>query len=191
MEMQSFDDLVTPYAIPLVIDWLDKVGRLSAPGEPEVVCGNCGCPPNRHEPRGKSGKSFGPCTIHGPQANMFVPGDSSFLCPRFKKVVRHNVRITAGGQELSRLHNKVKALVKKLETEMWVKVEKPVDPWRRLGEWHDWEREWMSEVMDGAGEGEMPVKDVRLVPEPELVKYACRDADATLRMAYFLNRLKS
>jgi uracil-DNA glycosylase len=193
MEMQSFDDLVTPYAIPLVIDWLDKVAKLSAPGEPEIVCGNCGCPQNMHTQRGKSKRFTGHCIRCSPHMNLFEPfiNDSTTICPRFKKVVRHNVRTTAGGQELNRLHNKVKALVKKLETEMWVKVEKPTDPWRRLSEWHDWEQGWMSEVMGGAGEGEMPVKDVRLVPEPELVKYACRDADATIRMAYFLNRLKS
>ena len=172
MPMQSFKDLVTPYAIPLVIEYLERVRNLSAPIAPEIVCANCGCPQNTHS-TSKSGKHTGPCLLC-----------ASRPCRRFKKltVARGNSQQT---KELGLLHRKVNTLISKLEDEIF-DVDRKTDPWKRVEEWHGWEREWMGERV-----GAMPIRDITMVPEPALVGYACKDADATIRLAYFLNRYKT
>ena len=58
-----------------------------------------------------------------------------------------------------------------------------VDPWKRVKSWHDWDREYVNDYV-----GPWPVASIEHVPEPELLKYACRDADATLRLHLFLEK---
>lgn len=93
------------------------------------------------------------------------------------------------------LYRKIKTLTNQLQAGEWARAEKPVDPWKRVmgneekdkegNGWHNWEKEML--VMEL---GAMPVMDIRLVPEEELVVYACRDSDATLRFSRFLDRYK-
>jgi hypothetical protein len=169
MQMQSFKDLVTPYAIPHVIDYLDRIAALSAPIPPEIVCANCGCPQSSHSTT-KFGRPTGPCL-----------NCASRPCRRFKRAIAPR---NQQAKELGLLHRKSKGLSSKLVEELF-DPERKTDPWKRIKEWHDWELAWMVEKA-----GTMPVRDITMVPEPELVRYACADADATIRLAYFLNRYR-
>lgn len=56
------------------------------------------------------------------------------------------------------------------------KENKEQDHWKRVEGWHSWDREFL------LVNGEVPRPSVADVPEPELIQYACRDADATLRL---------
>lgn len=56
-----------------------------------------------------------------------------------------------------------------------------VNPWKRVEGWHDYDVDALTEAL-----GPHPVPDIAHVPEPQLVWYACRDSDATLRLYRFL-----
>ena len=112
-------------------------------------------------------------------------------CERYRESKGKRVKGEAEGRRLNR---KVLGLIKTLREGGWKEREgkKAVDPWKRVmgGErgkdgWHGWEKEVLVE-----GLGEMPVMDVRLVPEGEFVGYACRDSDATARLARWLDRYR-
>jgi uracil-DNA glycosylase family 4 len=60
----------------------------------------------------------------------------------------------------------------------------PSDPWKRWGNWHDDDRRRITQVVGGG----MPKRSIVHVPRREAVYYACRDADATLRVYGVLAR---
>ena len=177
MEMPSFKDVVLPHTVPHVIDWLDKAYNMTSPGESVKGMCECGHEQEMHQERGKTGRRMGPC-----QADISPESPIEFLCecPKFKKapVVKQDKTISA-------LSRKVNTLMKALKDGKWAALEKPVDPWKRVEGWHEWEGRMLVDML-----GEMPRMDVRLVPEGELVNYAVRDADATLRLNRFLDRYR-
>ena len=59
-----------------------------------------------------------------------------------------------------------------------------LDPWDRIKQWNDWDRDQARTML-----GPWPVPSIEHLPEPALVYYACRDADATLRLWHLIRRL--
>lgn len=164
MVMTSFKDTVMPHTLPHVIDWLLDAKKLSSAAEYKIVC-ECGHGQEDHEERGKTKRRTGLCEVC--QLDAIIP------CPKWRKVAPPKPDKT-----LSLLHRKVNTLLDQL----WAgKV--GVDPWKRIGEWPEGERELLEGFL-----GPMPVLDVALLPEDVLLKYAGADADSTLRLALFLNR---
>ena len=123
--------------------------------------------------RGEDGRRTGTCE-HGFVDLVRFGTGRVCQCEKFKKapVIKQDKTISA-------LSRKVATLNKAL------REGKDVDPWKRVEGWHGWEQEMLGGLL-----GAMPVMDVRLVPEGELVRYACRDSDATLRISRFLDKYK-
>jgi hypothetical protein len=122
MKMEDFDDLVTPYSIPLCMDYLDKARGKDWPKPEESLV------------RDKEGKW-----------KLYKPQSISTKLKRFFTDVRNN-------------------------------------PAKDIfAAWDNWEDEhsMIEEVM-----GPWPGKDIRYAPFDKVLRYACRDADATLRLWY-------
>jgi hypothetical protein len=172
MEMTSFRDTVYPHSIPLMLDWLKRVKTTFEPGSTVPTC-ICGCPTDLHQERGKTKRNTGPC--------------SNCDCPKHKQYKRGP--LTEEEKRHSLLHRKTTNLITAIENhqvaeelDMDDEDDYPfVNPWKRVRDWHDWDRGYAREYV-----GEWPVASVANVPEPELLRYAVRDADATLRLHLYL-----
>lgn len=166
--MTSFKDTVMPHTLPHVIDWLLDAKQLSSVAEPKVMC-ECGHGQEDHIEKGKTKRRTGPCMACEPN---LIDGSP---CQKWRKVTPPKPDKT-----LSLLHRKVNTLLDQL----WA-GKAGVDPWKRVGEWPDSERELLEGFLRP-----MPILDVALLPEDVLLKYAGADADSTLRLALFLNRYR-
>lgn len=161
MSMTSFKDTVYPHSMPYALDWLTRGRSLVAPGTPQDYpnCASCLHPPSDHG--GKTGR--GRCACGG--------------CPRFKKAEKP--KTSPEDKLISLLHRKLNNLIMKIEGGAHYK---DADPWKRVGtEWHDHDRDMLLSVLPP-----MPQPSIAHVPEPDLLRYAVRDPDATLRLYYFL-----
>lgn len=174
MSMRSFTDTVYPHSTPYLRSWLELgQSMLTPPPPPSPVCANCGHPQLIHEVRGKQDRNIGPC---------WHPGCGS--CTRFRKA---KVVKEPGDKATTLLYRKINLLLNDMKT-------KPaVDPWDRVKDWYKAARE--EDATPGALAaldelvsvfGPHPVPSIEHVPEEELVWYACRDADATLRLYHIL-----
>lgn len=196
MLMPSFKDTVLPHTIPLVLSWLSRASSLVSPGEDTGPMCVCGHPQENHKAKGKSGRRTEWCEFDDGRLNSDLISELSNQaepmcgCEKYKKAPAPKKDRDAGY-----LYRKIKTLTNQLQAGEWARAEKPVDPWKRVmgneekdkegNGWHNWEKEML--VMEL---GPMPVMDIRLVPEEEMVVYACRDSDATLRFSRFLDRYK-
>lgn len=173
MGMTSFRDTVYPHSMPLMVEWLKRVKATFAPCEqlPTCVCGHL---TEHHVTKGKRVNS-GPCTACG--------------CKRHKQYKRPS--LTEEEKRYSLLHRKTGNLITAIENhqvaeelDMDDEDDYPfVDPWKRVRSWHDWDRGYARDYM-----GDWPVASIEHVPEAELLTYACKDADATLRLHLFLKK---
>jgi uracil-DNA glycosylase family 4 len=170
MQMTSFRDTVMPHTLPYVLGWLDDALKLTSARESKVVC-MCGHGQEDHQQKGKTKRRTGPCNACALDGLI----DDEFVCRKWEKVPQPKP-----DKALSMLHRKLNTLIQAL----WDGTGK-VDPWKRLKEWPESERGLLEGFL-----GPMPVMDVGLLPEKDLVGYACRDSDATLRLALWLNRYK-
>lgn len=186
MRMTSFKDTVYPHSMPRLLDWLELGELAFRPDAPVVHC-ECGCPRPAHLHRGKSGKLMGRC--------------GRCACPGYK--LRAKGKAESKVQKpLALLHRKVKmlasemrelldnrALALDLDDEDDAEPEggtgKALDPWKRYKGWHDYDREALVGCL-----GPVPLPSIEYVPEPELLTYACRDADATLRLYLHMRLLR-
>lgn len=168
MRMTSFSDTVHPYSVPHAIKWLEQARDLVAP-LPKKMC-TCGHGRDRHNDRGKTGKLKGTCTMCG-------------ACVRYKE---RKALKEEGSKELGLLHTKCNRLITALTNqELDPETNTVVDPWKRYKAWHDHDREALEPII-----GPMPRPSIAYVPEPVLLHYAVRDADATLRMERYMRRLR-
>lgn len=188
MQMESFKGTVYPHSLPLLLSWLHTARALLKPDDwvPGCVCGH---PKTSHEQRGKTQRHTGPC-IDGPLG----------LCPctRFRKAPKPKSTPDDG------LYRKLHNLITKTERgELAMEeaegvgevdgeggmvgggVDGPLDPWKAV-------RNWKAEEL-GMLEGllsPIPIPSIAHVPEKDLLVYAVRDADATLRLHHYLSNLR-
>ena len=165
MKMTSFKDTVYPHSIPHLLKWLWAGERVFRKVDWVPTC-TCGHPQSHHAIRGKAGRRIGAC------------GGLTSPCPceRYKtlKPPKRNEEDT----RLDGIYLKTTNLIFDLTG-----GEKPdLDPWKRIKEWDASDRDAMTEVL-----GPYPLPSIEFVPEPELLWYACRDADATGRLSKFLD----
>lgn len=168
MRMTSFKDTVWPHSLPHVLTWL-KLGRSTfAPGEGKPVC-ECGCEGKWHEPRGKTGKQSGPCL-------------NCNRCEKWRVVKRVKVQ---EDKTLDLLHRKLNTLIVNVETGKLDSNGKPKDPWKQFLDWPEYDQRTLLETL-----GPIPLASIQHVPEPDLLNYAIRDADATLRLFLKMQHLQ-
>jgi uracil-DNA glycosylase family 4 len=187
MSMTSFRDTVYPHSLPHLMKWLRDGNRLLSPTPWQPTC-VCGLPQSFHEPRGATMRRTGPCPDSG--------------CAKYKAIPKP--KKDEDDKRLDRLHRKINGLIIKLEsgrleidpyegddgageggTEDEGVYSYVFDPWKRMAkQWHPWDREAMA-----AFPGVMPRASIAHVPEPQLLQYAARDPDATLRLYLYLKQL--
>lgn len=160
MHMTSFKETVTPHSIKFVTKWLYEAEELFRKQEWTPKC-ICGCPVDLHQLKGKKApKHTGPCSgcNHG-----------CLKCTREPKP-----KPTPLDKQLDSVYTKVSNLL------LSIQLDEPVDPWKRVKEWEG------SYPLVVESLGPIPARSVAHVPEKQLLHYACRDADATLRLHLFL-----
>lgn len=172
MRMTSFRDTVFPHSVPQLAQWLSTAAQYLTPASKQKVCGNCGCLQSTHETRGKTQRRSGPCTACG-------------NCRKYA-AVKKPPKPTEEAKSLTRLYTKSSKLAHRLlhdTTTDWADSKK--DPWKLVNGWSASDVETLTLLA-----GPQPVPSVEHVPEPELIAYACRDADATLRLHLLMRTLK-
>lgn len=185
MEMTSFRDTVYPHSIPLMLDWLKQVQQTFAPGEIEPIC-QCGHLSTYHKKKPHRINGLGAVVIEERHKGPCALCD----CKRHKQ--SKPSPLTEEKKRFNLLHRKTGNLITAIENhqvaeelDMDDEDDYPfVDPWKRVRDWHEWDRGYAREYV-----GEWPVASVAHVPEKELLRYAVRDADATLRLHLYLSKL--
>lgn len=176
MHMTTFKETVWPHSLPHILRWL-KLGRsIVAPEDSRPpTCTLCGCPQDYHEMRGKTQRFSGPCAI-------CPPGRCKKWSPP-KKVAKSK---GDGDKELNLLYRKLGTLITNVESGKVDKDGKTVDPWKRVEskEWKD-DKAILVDLI-----GLPPLASIEHVPEPILLHYACRDADADLRLFLHMQHLQ-
>jgi hypothetical protein len=162
MKMTSFRDTVFPHSVPFMHKWLSQAEALLYTPDRGPAC-ECGCTRLEHADRGKAGKLKGSCI--------------KCACLRYK--LKKEVP-DEDDAALRRLHTKTCSLIGDIEI-----GKEDLNPWKRYRDWTDWDHETLEGVI-----GKPPVPSIEHVPEPELLQYACRDADATLRLYLWMKDLK-
>jgi hypothetical protein len=169
MKMTSFKDTVYPYSVPHLAKWLETAATALAP-LPKVKMCVCGHETGFHEKRGKNQKNIGEC----------------LLCSCTRHKAGKPLPPTAEDKSYASLFTKSSRLSKRLieETDTdWADSKK--DPWKFI------RTNWQEDIATlETVAGPIPVPSVAFVPEPQLLNYACRDADATLRLFFFMRHLK-
>lgn len=179
MRMRSFKETVYPHSIPHLLSWLTTARETFAPSEPIPVC-VCGHESRLHEVKGKLGRNSGACVLCD--------------CKRHKK---GKPELEENHKLYGLLHRKIGNLIKSLEANEapteWDPVDEEddpidpynlIDPWQRIRKWHDHDHRFLEEFLPP-----YPLPSIAHVPEPELLHYACRDADATLRIFLHMQTL--
>jgi hypothetical protein len=191
IKMTSFRDTVYPNSAPKLAAYLESLVSSIGTGPEGPVC-LCGCPRDAHNARGATGKLKGACTT------------PSCPCAHYKL---HNPKKDATDRLLGLLLRKTNNLLAGISTttqysylgddeddtdpstvdedsiygvnSRWKDEE--FDPFKRVRNWHRHDHEMMRMLV-----GEWPRPSIADVPEGDLVQYAVRDADATLRLYQFL-----
>ena len=163
MTMTSFKDTVTPHSLPYVLDWMKRGRQLLAPGAPDW-----------HQPRGKTQRKIGECNFLTEVGKY----PSCCWCKKFKKA---KVVKAVEDKTLTLLHRKLNTIITNVEHGKLDSKGHPADPWHRYNEWPDYDHTVLLENL-----GPLPLRSIEHVPEPELLNYAVRDPDATLRLYYYL-----
>lgn len=180
MRMSSFKDTVYPHSVPHLLTWLKRGREFFSPDQNrEPVC-TCGHKQSDHEARGKSWKRTGQC-LGRHHNHLWTDGVMECPCKKWKKAetVKH-----PEDKVLNLLHRKIGTVVTAIEQEKVDKNGKPVDPWKRVREWPEYDQNTLVEVL-----GPPPLASIEHVPEKYLLDYAVRDSDAALRMFLFMRDL--
>ena len=90
----------------------------------------------------------------------------------------------AGDKTLDLLYRKIGTVITNIESGKLSKDGKPTDPWKRFQEWPEYDQQALLDTI-----GPIPLASIEHVPEPELLHYAVRDADADLRLYLFMRNL--
>lgn len=158
MEMTSFKDTVFPFSVPIAMKFLWEAESTFKPTVyPKNRC-ECGCTALGHAPRGKTGRVFGKCL-------------KCFQCLKF--AARKKPRSTPESQITDRLYLKITNLLEDVE----LGTNPDLDPWKRMQAWEDHDHQHIEDYC-----GVIPVPSIAHVPEPQLLRYAVRDADAAIRL---------
>lgn len=165
MTMTSFKDTVTPHSLPYVLDWMKRGRQLLSPSVWYDLC-TCGHDPGSHERRGKTQRHSGPCLMCD-------------RCKKFKRVEKPKAQ--QEDKQLTLLHRKLNTIITNVEQGKLDSKGHPADPWHRYNKWPDYDH---TVLLDNLGP--LPLRSIEHVPEPELLNYAVRDPDATLRLYYYL-----
>lgn len=181
MTMTSFKDTVYPHSIPHMLDWLKRGRSLVSPGFTEPVCGFCGHERIRHEPRGKTQRNTGPCR-YGEFARNDLGASIVRECNCTKWKTPAKVAKDQGDKQLTLLHRKLNTLINKIDSGV---PYTDADPWKLYRDWHDYNHDVLENNL-----GVPPRPSIAHVPELELLNYAVRDPDATLRLYQYLVGLK-
>jgi hypothetical protein len=185
MEMTSFQDTVFPHSLPILLDYLHTASALFQPSDIPTHC-ICGHPPASHSPRGKTQRRTGPCHTR------------SCRCLKFQKVPPPPK--SPSDKPISLLHRKLSKLISDIESNQLAidgtldgafitdeddPADNPADndlnPWTRIKKWHPHDHNFLISAL-----GVWPTPSIAHVPEPALLHYACRDADATGRFYRYL-----
>jgi hypothetical protein len=171
MTMTSFSDTVYPHSIPKLREYLEETLPLIQPPSftPTCICGHA---ISAHEKRGKTLRPIGKCP----------------LCPCKKSKVRPLPPTSEEDRLLRFLRRKVEKLLHDTEqTSVDYDADngdESPDPWKRISQWHPHDHDFLTSIS-----GPIPRPSIADVPEPELLSYACRDSDATLRLFHYLSSL--
>ena len=167
MHMTSFKDTVYPHSVPHLADWLKSAAQGLAP-LPKVKLCECSHEQGWHEQRGKTQRHTGAC--------------SYCTCKKYKAAKLP--KPTPDDKHLASLHTRTARLSTKLTTDTLDWADTKHDPWKFI------KTNW-AEDMDALElfAGPIPLPSIAHVPEPQLLHYACRDADATLRLYLHLRTL--
>ena len=169
MQMTSFKDTVYPHSIPHLSQWLTQAAEALTP-LPKVKQCVCGHPTTSHTQRGKTLRHTGPCG----------------QCDCRKHKAGKTQPLSNQDKSLASLYTKTNRLATKLVTETdtdWADPKK--DPWKFI------RTNWQEDVPTlETCAGPLPPPSISTVPEPSLLIYAVKDADATLRLYLFLRKLK-
>jgi len=169
MRMTSFKDTVFPHSIPHLKRYLYDAQSLFQYEDRGIKRCQCGCLQGLHLVKGKRGLPHGQCT-------------GCRTCDKYR--AKKFPPLTEEEERLNRLYRKVTGLVEDIDSgrcERDDEEQDVVNPWKRIKGWHDYDHQALTNEL-----GSCPVPSIAHVPEPELVKYACCDADATLRLYHFL-----
>jgi hypothetical protein len=178
MAMTSFRDTVYPHSVPKLVEYLKGVSAALDMG-PDLPTCECRHLREDHLDRGKTGKLKGKCSKCG--------------CDHYKL---HTVKKDQDDKLLGLLGRKTNNLLASIaEVRAWNfddedEDEEPdvadytytdLDPYRRIKKWHLHDHEYLPNLA-----GLVPKASIADVPEKDLVTYAVKDADATLRLHLFL-----
>jgi hypothetical protein len=168
MQMTSFKDTVYPHSVPHLVDWLKNAAQGLAPLPKLKLC-ECGHEQGLHDARGKTQRHTGACCY--------------CTCKKYKAAKL--AKPTPDDKHYASLHTRTARLAAKLTTETLNWADSKHDPWKFIRT--NWAEDvGVLELMAGG----MPVPSVAHVPEPQLLNYACRDADATLRLFLHMRNLR-
>lgn len=169
MRMTSFKDTVFPWSIPHLTRYLEQGITVFSYQDRNIKKCQCGCLQERHLVKGAKGYNHGQCTA--------CKGCDKYRAYKYPP-------LTEEDNKMNRLHRKVTGLVEAIRSGKCERDEEEgevINPWVRIRGWHDYDRQYLVDCL-----GAIPVPNIAHVPEPELVKYAVCDADATLRLFLFL-----
>ena len=173
MRMTSFKDTVYPHSIPFLADWLTTAAKALTP-LPKVKLCTCGHPQVYHAK----------CGIKRP---THTGGCAAYSCPctRYKAGPKPPPPDSTD-KSLASLYVKSNRLATRLLTETttnWADSKK--DPWKFIRtNWPD-----DMETLELFA-GPIPTPSIAHVDEPTLLRYGCRDADATLRLHLHMRHLR-
>jgi hypothetical protein len=179
MSMTSFRDTVYPHSVPHLLTYLQSTASALDCGPTLPTC-TCGHLRSDHVSRGATGKLKGTCS-------------RCSACTRYKL---GNAKKDEEDKLLGLLLRKTNSLISSIishpsypydmdedeEEEQLTEKEQSFDPYKRIKHWHPHDHRFLNLLS-----GPIPKPSIADVPEPELLQYACRDADATLRLYLFLD----
>lgn len=169
MRMTSFPDTVYPHSVPHLAQWLTTAAQFLTP-LPKFKSCICTHHQEDHQQRGKTLRHTGPC--------------SNCDCPKYKPGPKPTPPSDLE-KSLASLYTKSNRLALKLTTEHFDWADPKHDPWKFI------RSNWSDDLHAlQTFSGPIPRPSIAHVPEPELLNYACRDADATLRLYLHLRHLK-
>jgi uracil-DNA glycosylase family 4 len=162
MRMRSFEDVVYPHSRLKVREWLERA---------QAALGRDGCqlPAEEKLPRGKY------AGMSQTQAAIRRQADTLLRQAMHQEYMAHK-------REFRQLpETRAAALVGRLAADMDAtpaEGQEPTDPWRR---WEGWDEPVQQAIRQRMG-ASLPQPSIVHVPRPLAIRYACRDADATLRI---------
>jgi uracil-DNA glycosylase family 4 len=165
MKMQSFEDLVLPYAREEVLAYLNSLSSKlkdvgwAPPSKPKL-------PPLPRKPKAIDGG-----WLFGDDPRMVVEKERARLLSKHAQAHSSFVE-----DPLTSAMKKLRRLIADMDKDP------AANPWKRWNAWDDEERDALSNLAGAA----LPPPSIAQVPLPQAIHYSARDADATLRVLHAL-----